>query len=223
MRVTKRISAWVTAVLVTTGSTVVSAPAVPAFAATAPAASSASCSEADLGSDKRLGPQKLPSAGPVGDIVRGYQPLAGYTVPRFLATYWDTTANNGQGGWRYPPASGYRLVSGQPDQFPLTLNPGLRIDRFGSEYGAFLAPAGTSYAERALPPQSLDSAAAPAGCNYSVYKVVKAFETQVGPIAPGFGQPGGGLQYQLDTALLAAGATANVKWLVDNGYLVREN
>ena len=43
---------------------------------------------------------------------------------------------------------------------------------------------------------------------------------EAGPIAPGFGQPGLGLQYQLVSSLLAGDpATANVMWLISNGYL----
>jgi hypothetical protein len=44
------------------------------------------------------------------------------------------------------------------------------------------------------------------------------------PIAPGFGQPGGGLQFQLVSSLLpGAPATATVMWLVSHGYLRRLN
>ena len=43
-----------------------------------------------------------------------------------------------------------------------------------------------------------------------------------GPIAPWFFQHGGGLQYQLDGALVpGAPARMNVMWLIDNGYLQR--
>lgn len=44
-------------------------------------------------------------------------------------------------------------------------------------------------------------------------------KAETGPIAPGFGQPGRGLQYQLVTSLLPMDATANVQWLVSHGYL----
>lgn len=61
----------------------------------------------------------------------------------------------------------------------------MRLDRFGSEYGSFLAPAGAPYSQRALPPSNLDT---PAGntsypYNYHVYEVVQAFTVLSGPIA----------------------------------------
>jgi len=52
--------------------------------------------------------------------------------------------------------------------------------------------------------------------------VVRDFEVNAGPIAPWFFQPGGGLQYQLNAALVpGAPARLNVRWLIDNGYLRR--
>ncbi|HWD09373.1 MAG TPA: TNT domain-containing protein [Actinomycetota bacterium] len=41
-------------------------------------------------------------------------------------------------------------------------------------------------------------------CNDHLYRVVKAFKVEAGPIAPGFGQPGYGRQYQLVGSLLPA-------------------
>src|SRR5260370_16707588 len=61
------------------------------------------CSSAYLDGDSRLGPQRLPNAGPIAPIVRGYHRFAGLTEQEFLTTYWDPTANGGSGGWRYPP------------------------------------------------------------------------------------------------------------------------
>lgn len=42
--------------------------------------------------------------------------------------------------------------------FNLTLPVGTFLDRFGSEYGAYMSPAGVPYAQRALPPTNLDAA-----------------------------------------------------------------
>jgi hypothetical protein len=105
-------------------------------------------------------------------------------------------------------------------EFPDTVRPGQEIDRFGSIYGSFLAPADTPYAERALPPQSLDNFDAGFTCNYHLYLVLKPFKAEMGPIAPGFGQPGRGLQYQVVSSLLPGDpGTASVMWLLTNGYL----
>ncbi|MFB6889561.1 TNT domain-containing protein [Kitasatospora sp. NPDC056327] len=206
------------------------APSTPALAAAAapPAAAapvgvpSAECSTADHLGDPRLGPADLPVTGPVGRQLTGYRRTGGLGEEKFLATYYSPTANNGSPGWIYPPANGYvTLPDGTPVEFEITLYPNQRIDRYGSEYGSFLAPEGLPYASRSIPPQSLDSNPA-AGCNYHDYKVLKPFRVHAGPIAPWFGQPGHGLQYQLDAALVPNGpARLNVLWLVDNGYLAR--
>jgi hypothetical protein len=182
------------------------------------------CSNSYFDNNSLLGPQTLPNTGSIAPIVWGYKRLAGLNQEQFLATYWDPTANGGAGGWRYPPDNGYLIVDGHPVEYPSTLRPGEMIDRFGSEYGSFLAPEDTPYAERALPPQSLDNYDAGFTCNYHLYRVVKPFRTETGPIAPGFGQPGLGLQFQVVSALLPGDpATANVMWLVSNGYLQSVN
>lgn len=181
------------------------------------------CSTEDFNGDPRLGPRDLPSQGSVGLELRNYDRLGGLTAEQFIATYWDPTAFGGQGGWRYPPANGFLLYSnGQPVHATMSVRAGQRIDRFGSEFGAFLAPAASLYSQRAIPPQSLDNASAPDGCNYSLYKVVRDFAVDGGPIAPAFGQPGHGLQYMLVGALVpGAPERLNVRWLIDNGFLSR--
>ncbi|MFI5528253.1 TNT domain-containing protein [Kitasatospora sp. NPDC051853] len=191
--------------------------ATTAATAATPAPSSV-CSTEDFHGDKRLGPDRLPATGAVGRQLRGYQRTGGLGEQQFLDTYYDGTA----GSWRYPPADGYlTLPDGTPLEIQQTLLPGQRIDRYGSEYGAYLAPEGLPYPARALPPQSLDSD--PAGpCNYHVYKVAKAFTVDAGPIAPWFGQPGHGWQFQLDARHVPGSpARLNVLWLIDNGYLAR--
>ena len=96
------------------------------------------------------------------------------------------------------------------------------IDRFGSEFGAYLSLEGTPYSGRAIPPQSLDNKTNPAGCNYSRYKVLQTFPVYSGPIAEGFGQPGFGIQYVLDASVFPGNpAGFNVGYLVANGYLAR--
>lgn len=181
-----------------------------------------SCSSDYFDSDPRLGPNTLPDVGPVGTELVGYRRTGGLSPSEFLATYYNPAGNGGSGGWIYPPSNGYVILpGGQPLEFHLTLPAGLDMDRFGSEYGSFLAPEGLPYAMRAIPPQSLDSNPA-ASCNYHDYRVLKPFTVDAGPIAAWFAQPGGGLQYQLDSTLLpGAPSQLNVMWLVNNGYLAR--
>ncbi|MEA2703333.1 MAG: hypothetical protein QOD63_1278, partial [Actinomycetota bacterium] len=153
----------------------------------------------------------------------GYDRFAGQTPAQFLATYWDPTANGGQGGWRYPPANGFLIgPTGQPIELIVPLRPGQRIDRYGSEFGAFLAPAGLPYSRRSIPPQSLDNTVLPAACNYHLYQVAREFKVDGGPIAPAFGQPGYGYQYLLVSSLVPECAgQINVMCLIANGYLQR--
>lgn len=184
----------------------------------------ATCSNTYLDGDARLGPAQLATSGEIGLIVRGYNPLAGLSATQFIATYWNPAANGGSGGWNYPPDNGYVIADGNPVEYTVTLGPGQDIDRFGSEYGAFLAPVGTPYAERALPPMSLDNFDPNFTCNYHEYQVTKSFLVDSGPIAPGFGQRGEGRQYQLNSALVpGAPSPLSVMWLVNNGYLERLN
>ena len=179
------------------------------------------CSTADYSADSRLGPEVLARRGPVGRELFGYRRFGGLTSETFLSRYWDATA----GSWRYPPSDGFVVgPGGRPIEWTAPLLPGLHVDRFGSEYGAFLAPSGTPYAWRSLPPQSLHVYDAAYACNYHDYQVVKAFPVLTGPIAAAFAQPGGGLQYELKGSLIPdAPEKLSVVWLVDHGYLRRLN
>jgi hypothetical protein len=218
VRIKHSLMAWATVFMVAAGTSVAAVPA--AVASVYTGAPDSQCSNAYLDGNQLLGPRALPDRGLIAPIVQGYKRLAGLSESSFLATYWDPTANGGSGGWRYPPDNGFLIVAGHPVEFPDTVRPGQEIDRFGSIYGSFLAPADTPYAERALPPQSLDNFDAGFTCNYHLYLVLKPFKAEMGPIAPGFGQPGRGLQYQVVSSLLPGDpGTASVMWLLTNGYL----
>ena len=134
------------------------------------AAKRTTCSKADLHGDARLGPKRLPNAGPLATVLAGYKRLAGMTAKGYLRTYYDSAGKT----WRYPPQGGYQVTpEGQPVKMQLALFAGQRIDRFGSEFGGYLSPEGTPYGARGIPPQSLDSTTAPATCNYSRYRVLQ--------------------------------------------------
>ncbi|MEU5037524.1 TNT domain-containing protein [Streptomyces rubiginosohelvolus] len=171
--------------------------------------------------DARLGPKWLPNKrlAPVGPLLNGYQRTGDLTPKDFLKKYWEGPADTGS--WKYPPNDGFAEVNGEIHKEPVKLRTGQRLDRFGSEYGGYLAPAGDAYAERALPPQNLNTRDADTPCDYRVYKVAKPFWVWQGSIAPWFEQPGGGQQIKLDAVFLdpGAGQRLNVKWLLDNGYL----
>jgi len=182
------------------------------------------CSAALFDGDRRLGPAVLPVHGEVGRELGGYERTGDLTVQQFIATYWDPTANGGLGAFRFPPDNGYVIgPDGQPEVSQVQLHPGESIDRFGSELRSFLAPEGSSYAPRSIPPQSLVSTP-PEPCNFHEYRVIEPFAVDTGPIAPWFAQPGGGRQFQLVASLVPGAPTPlNVMWLVNNGFLERLN
>ena len=182
------------------------------------------CSAAFFDGDARLGPEVLPVQGEVARELRGYERTGNMTVPRFLARFWDPTAGGGVGGFVFPPDNGYVIASdGLPEVSRATLDRGDRIDRYGSEFGGFLAPEGSSYASRSIPPRNL-AGTPPAGCNFHEYRVLTSFAVDAGPVAPWFAQPGGGRQFQLVAGLVPGAPTQlNVMWLVNNGFLERLN
>ncbi|MGW1231834.1 TNT domain-containing protein [Streptomyces californicus] len=197
------------------------ASAAPASARPAPAAERHDPCTGEFRGDARLGPKWLPGKrlAPVGPLLKGYQRTGGLTPKDFLKKYWEGPADTGS--WKYPPNDGFGEVNGEIDKEPVKLRTGQRLDRFGSEYGGYLAPAGDAYAERALPPQNLNTRDADTPCDYRVYKVAKPFWVWQGSIAPWFEQPGGGQQIKLDAVFLdpGAGQRLNVKWLLDHAYL----
>ena len=187
-----------------------------AHVARAPAAATHGCSARFFAGTKLLGPAALATTGTVGDELAGYRRTGSLTPRAFLARYHDAS------GWVYPPHGGYVAgPGGEVEEARLDLYPGQDVDRYGSEYGTFLAPAGLPYAARSIPPQNLDGEPA-AGCNYHEYRVERELAVEAGPIAPWFAQPGGGIQLQIVATLIQdAPSTANVAWLVANGYLRR--
>lgn len=193
------------------------------------------CSTASYQNDPRLGPAKLPFFGEVGEDVSGYDRTGGQPTRQFLATWWDPSASFSPypatpGNWAYPPQNGYYLnTDGSPVRSTLTLAPGQQIDRFGRTTGSFLAPRGTDYEDRSLPPSNLNDSGNPGGCNYHVYQVLRPFSVYAGAIRPWFDQPGDGVQYQVVCALISgAGSSAQcdqksgnlqTQYLLDNSYL----
>lgn len=161
--------------------------------------------------DLRLGPKRLPTRLPLSTLIDTYDRFGGLCPGQYLATWFNTTS----GYFNYPPLNGFQLdTTGKPIEGTVTFTNGTLLDRFGSEYGTFVSPAGAPYMQRALPPSNLDtSPSAPEyPYNYHVYRVVKPFDALSGPIAAWFGQPGQGVQYQLST---------NINGLLAGGFIVR--
>ncbi|MFE4674244.1 TNT domain-containing protein [Streptomyces sp. NPDC056723] len=172
--------------------------------------------------DWRLGPKKLPTHGLVAHTLHRYQRLGHLTATQFLNRWWDPAADTGQGDWRYPDADGYAKNSqGQPIAAELELHAGQKVDRFGNEAGRYLAPAGTKYGKRSIPPSSLNTTDPRHPYNYYLYKVTRDVKVCAGPIAPAFEQPGLGVQYVTSSQYCPKIARTSVLDLVRNGTLVR--
>ncbi len=100
----------------------------------------------------------------------------------------------------WPPNGGYW---GEP--FELTLVPGMKIDRYGNDYGTYSALYGNPIEMYSCTP---DTRYRP----YSVFVVKKPFNARAGMTAPWFDQPGGTTQVELP---------CRVKDLLEEGYLER--
>ncbi|KAG0292094.1 hypothetical protein BGZ96_004545 [Linnemannia gamsii] len=161
--------------------------------------------------DARLGPKKLPKFFPLDDITQPYDRLGGLCAAEFLDKW--TFPNNGS--YHYPDNQGFLVnTANLPIKGITTLPVGTLLDRFGSEFGSYLSPAEAPYPQRAIPPSNLDTLKDDSHYPYSyhVYKVVKAFDVEAGPIAGWFGQPGAGTQYH---------TFKNILTLIGDGVLVR--
>ncbi|MFG1876738.1 TNT domain-containing protein [Sphaerisporangium sp. NPDC049003] len=187
------------------------------------------CTAPYVNEDKRLGPKNLPMYGALGKILSDYVPLGGLPPQKFLNRYW----NWAEASYRYPPDFGFAhsggYTSGRPLITPMTLLVGEKVDRFGGEDGAFLAPLGTPFSQRGIPPTNLETfpAAPQYPCSYHAYRVSREFAVDAGPIASAFQQPGGGDQYHLVSRLIPESPQlrdeVSVSWLVEGGYLERLN
>jgi hypothetical protein len=107
---------------------------------------------------------------------------------------------NSDGNWNYPPNNG-----ALGDEVSLTLKPGTYVDRFGSEGGQYVSPAGTSYGARSLPPGSFNR-------DYNLYRINTVINVKASIVSPYFGQPGLGTQYRFSEPLYK---------LIEKGILVK--
>lgn len=102
--------------------------------------------------DHRLGPvvlqnHEILANSILGPMLTSYNPFVGSCPGAFLRKYG--TSN----GLRYPEKDGFELdPSGEPITKNITLVTGTIIDRFGTDRGYFVAPYGTPYEQRSLPP-----------------------------------------------------------------------
>jgi hypothetical protein len=140
-------------------------------------------------------------------VVRGWHPTGGMPWDDFASLFGS------------PESRSYPLNDGFPPGYVpqlAHLPEGAIIDRFGSEYGRYLAPDGTPFADRALAPESV-------GGEYNRYMVTgkplpPGWQVVEGPVQPYYGQtPSPGfLQYMV---VGPDGVKVSVKVLVDRGIL----
>jgi Tuberculosis necrotizing toxin len=121
-------------------------------------------------------------------VVRGWDATGGMSWDDFASQFGTLESRIWPGNDGFPP--GY---APQPAQLP----EGAIIDRFGSEFGRYLAPDGTPFSDRALAPESV-------GGDYNRYIVTgkslpPGWRIVEGPVEPWYGQTPspGTLQYMI--------------------------
>ena len=102
----------------------------------------------------------------------------------------------------------------------VVLQPGEKIDRFGSDYGHYFGKIGESKEMRSMSPNSDFG-------NYKQYEVLSELPVLKGKIAPWFEQIGGGTQSKLDPSFvelinaIPSDESAIIRKLIEYGYLRR--
>lgn len=123
-------------------------------------------------------PAEIATSGGVPTaLLRGWDPVGHMPWEEFSRQFGTPEARVWPDNDGFPP--GY---TPQPVQLPA----GTIIDRFGSEYGNYLSPDGTPFADRALRPESV-------GGDYTRYIVTgkplpEGWQIVQGPVEPWFGQ-----------------------------------
>ncbi len=138
------------------------------------------------------------------ELLEDYDPLG--KDPGLSEYEWELrygsrgTADTG-GHYDWPAWHGYP-DNGVEGGEPVVLEPGTVLDRLGEEHGRVLAPEGTSFAARALPPEF-------GSRSYRRYRVARALPVWRGLSVSWFEQPGGGVRYRAThpvVELVASGA-----------------
>lgn len=171
-----------------------------------------------------LGPRRLPRRGRLGRVFRSYVPLGGLPPKAFVRDYRATDNT-----WRMPLDHGFAhpggYVNARPDIEVKKLPRGVDIDHFDGPHSAVLAPLGTPYEKRALPPDAVNDHPGGPPCNYAAYTVERPLPVRAGWSERAFGQPGGGRRYHVvcDRSLRATGCAdgedVSAADLVSAGYL----
>ncbi|KAE8366516.1 hypothetical protein BDV27DRAFT_155898 [Aspergillus caelatus] len=150
-----------------------------------------------LCNNKLLGPAEFNITDDIefNALFNGYDRFAGSCPDHFLDKYVNKTTIK----YQYPKEQGYAVyncssrvneifIANQTYLLPV----GYEIDRFGDgQNGQYLAPRGTPYAWRSIPPDHVFTDRP----SLWTWRVSQTFNISGGLIKPAFGQPGGGLQF----------------------------
>lgn len=112
--------------------------------------------------------------------------------------------------------SGTTWPSAEPPAEPVVLQPETIVDHFGDGFGRLLSPVGTPFAQRALPPETLN-------WSYRRFRVVRPVPVFSSPAEPWFGQPGGGPRYRTTCPVVELIALGHLLELTDEPDTVRLN
>ncbi|RAK96367.1 TNT domain-containing protein [Aspergillus ibericus CBS 121593] len=155
--------------------------------------------------NRLLGQVNFNATGNWTELFEDYVPLDSQCPQDWLCTWANWTQTGFNSTVLYPPNDGFKGCpkAGSPSV-------GDFVDRFGSEYGSYLAPAGVPFAARSIPPGNLNKFDGSTQYNYWKFEVMAEFDALEGDILPWFGQPGGGKQWYVKSGL---------RDLVNNGTL----
>ncbi len=125
-------------------------------------------------------------------LLDGFDPFGGTSEPEWTARFVvpeDAELTPGTRRLLWPPQNEFPDGFADPEgREPTRLAPGTVVDSFGPTYSRVVYDPRTPFAERSLP---IDYAAS----GYRQWRVLKETPVWAGPVAPWFGQPGGGTQY----------------------------
>lgn len=141
----------------------------------------------ELAADPAKLEQRLVDDGMPADLAREAamnSPYRDLAPDQIVDRYWDEAA----GSWKWPADNGFAAPPQVSDRIPADIH----LDRLGLDSGGFLGSAGDTYGQRALAPGT--------DTGYSMYAgtgrvLPPDWVLLDGPVAPAFGQPGGGHQW----------------------------
>jgi hypothetical protein len=123
------------------------------------------------------------------ELVAHHRPFGELNELEWERTYLARPGANGTAdGYVWPPAEQFPEGGVEPGE-PVVLEPDTVLDRFGDSSGWVLAPRGTVFAQRCLPPTYRDR-------EYRRYRVTRPLPVWQAVSAPWFAQPGGGVRYR---------------------------